>query len=74
MYKLVPKLWYVFFEDILIFYFPPPPPQKKNIYFTFFSQILKNPPDSSDSDVDRDGEKSFIGKCYENLVVNSQHI
>ena len=40
----------------------------------FFSQISKNPPDSGDDDVDGDGEKIFIGKCYENLVVNSQHI
>ena len=40
----------------------------------YFSQISKNPPDSGDSDVDGDGEKFFIEKCYENLVVNSQHI
>ena len=32
----------------------------------FFSQISKNPPDSGDDDVDGDGEKFFIGKCYEN--------
>ena len=69
MYKLVPKLWYMFSKDILIFYFSP----QKNI-FSFFSQISKNPPDSGDGDVDGDGEKFFIGKCYENLVVNSQHI
>ena len=42
--------------------------------FPFLSQISKSPPDSGDGDVDGDGEKFFIGKCYENLVVNSQHI
>ena len=60
----------MFSKDILFFYFPPP----KKIIFSFFSQISKNPPDSGDGDVDGDGEKFFIGKCYENLVVNSQHI
>ena len=69
MYKLVPKLWYMFSKDTLIFYFSP-----QKIIFSFFSQISKNPPDSGDGDVDSDGEKNFIGKCYENLVVNSQHI
>ena len=69
MNKLVPKLWYMFSEDILIFYFSP-----QKWHFPFFSQISKNPPDSGDGDVDGDGEKIFIGKCYENLVVNSQHI
>ena len=59
----------MFSKDILIFYFSP-----QKIIFSFFSQISKNPPDSGDGDVDGDGEKFFIGKCYENLVVNSQHI
>jgi len=60
----------MFSKDILFFYFFPP----KNKYFPFFSQISKNPPDSGDGDVDGDGEKFFIGKCYENLMANSQHI
>ena len=56
----------MFSKDILIFDFSP-----QKIIFSFFSQISKNPPDSGDGDVGGDGEKFFIGKCYENLVVNS---
>ena len=37
----------------------------KNI-FQNFSQILKSQWDSVDSNVDGDGEKNFICKCYEN--------
>ena len=55
----------MFSEDILLFYFSPP-----KITFSVFSQISKNPSDSGDGD----GEIFFIGKCYKNLVVNSQHV
>ena len=36
MYKLVPKLWYMFSEDILFFYFSPP-----KIIFSVFQSNLK---------------------------------
>ena len=38
MYKLVPKLWYMFSEDILIFYFSPP----KIIFYVFQSNLKKS--------------------------------
>ena len=38
MYKLVPKLWYVFFEDILIFHFS----LQKNIFYNFQSNLKKS--------------------------------
>ena len=38
MYKLVPKLWYMFSEDILFFYFSPP----KIIFFVFQSNLKKS--------------------------------
>merc|ERR1712016_228081 len=63
-YPLVHKLSYMFSKKKHFFIFPPP-----KMVFPFFSQISKNPPDSGDGDVDGDGEKFFIGKCYENLVV-----
>ena len=37
MYKLVPKLWYMFSTDILIFYFSP----QKIIFLFFFQSNLK---------------------------------
>ena len=41
MYKLVPKLWYMFSEDILIFDFPP----KNNIFrFSVKSQKIHRTP------------------------------
>ena len=42
MYKLVPKLWYMFSEDILIFYFSP---LKNNIFrFSVKSQKIHRTP------------------------------
>ena len=38
MYKLVPKLWYMFSKDLLIFYFPPP----KIIFYVFQSNLKKS--------------------------------
>ena len=35
-------------------------------YFSELCPILKSPWDSGDGDVEGDGEKFFIGKCYEN--------
>ena len=69
MYKLVPKLWYMFSKDILIIYFSP-----QKIIFSFFSQISKNPPDSGDGDVDGDGENFNIENFSENEMAYSQHV
>ena len=38
MYKLVPKLWYMFSKDLLIFYFSPP----KMIFYVFQSNLKKS--------------------------------